>query len=233
VKPFLADLEALLTAVNNNVRAIRDFTGCLTLTSDGKVSPECLTWIGACMEINFKATKVVKRHRQCGLDQIGTRAATVTNVAVPGYVSKALAAASAIADAAWTATRTYNADLEEIERQQGELQRAVEELRRVYRTDEGVRPERGKPPEAARPVISGPQRYILEILAASRSAMTYDRIVKESTSANRENPRSMPRLSETAVRSNVNVLLALELVARPTGTKKQGVGITDKGRSCL
>jgi hypothetical protein len=75
---------------------------------------------------------------------------------------------------------------------------------------------------------------ILTILANhGGKALTYRQILNESVKMNRADPRAARRLTDSAIRQRVPVLLVLELVARPKGTKKKGVGITEAGRRSM
>jgi hypothetical protein len=77
-------------------------------------------------------------------------------------------------------------------------------------------------------------RYILTILDAYRNkALTYEQIEKESIRMNGEDHTSMRRLNDSIIRQRIPILETVGFVARPPGTQKKGVSITEAGRNAL
>jgi hypothetical protein len=93
-------------------------------------------------------------------------------------------------------------------------------------------PEQG-PDAIPSAVLSTEDCHVLTILEQAGRAMTYREIAAESVRINGRDRSAMPRLSDSTIRSRVRELIGLGLIARPEGTQKKGVGITDKGRSTL
>jgi hypothetical protein len=76
--------------------------------------------------------------------------------------------------------------------------------------------------------------HILTVLDANRpGALTYAQIVKESVRLELADRKKVRRLNDSAIRARVPFLLRSGLIERPPGTKKKGVGITDRGRQTL
>jgi hypothetical protein len=77
-------------------------------------------------------------------------------------------------------------------------------------------------------------RYILIVLDANRGkALTFRQILNESVLMNRDNPKEIKRLSDSAIRARVAILESLGLIARPEGMKRKGIGITEPGARAL
>jgi hypothetical protein len=88
-------------------------------------------------------------------------------------------------------------------------------------------------PTATQPSLSDPDRYILTILAARRTPLTYDQIIRESVRMEQEDRTKVRRLSDRTLRDRVLVLLDHGLVERPPRTRKKGICITEAGIRAL
>jgi hypothetical protein len=75
--------------------------------------------------------------------------------------------------------------------------------------------------------------HILTILAEHGKAVPFAKIISASIKMNRDDPKKMKRLSDSTLRGRVPVMLERGLVARPPGTRKKGIAITDAGRKAL
>jgi hypothetical protein len=99
----------------------------------------------------------------------------------------------------------------------------------LYQEIEGLRQ-----PDTAPITLTEDDSAILTILNGFRGrALTYRDILNQSSQLNSANPRTIRRLSDSTLRKRVPFLLTHDLVARPPGTQKKGIGITDKGCQAL
>jgi hypothetical protein len=90
------------------------------------------------------------------------------------------------------------------------------------------------PPAPPLPSLTDDDRYILTVLQAHcGKPLTYLSIMQASVRMEREDRTQVRRLSDSTIRTRVPVLLTHQLVARPRGTKKKGIAITDKGSQVL
>ncbi len=90
------------------------------------------------------------------------------------------------------------------------------------------------PPDSQHPSLTDEDRYILTVLEANcGKSLTYARILKESVRMEIEDRTKVRRLSDSTVRARVKVLESHGMVARPIGTKKKGISITDQGFRAL
>jgi hypothetical protein len=84
------------------------------------------------------------------------------------------------------------------------------------------------------PSLTDEDRYILTVLEAHRGkSLTYRTITQVSVRMEREDRTQVRRLSDSTIRTRVPVLLTHQFVARPPGTAKKGIAITDKGSQAL
>jgi hypothetical protein len=84
------------------------------------------------------------------------------------------------------------------------------------------------------PSLTDEDSYILTVLQATGGkSLTQRRIMQESVRMECEDRTKVRRLSDSTIRTRVPVLLTHQLVARPPGTKKKGIAITDKGSQAL
>jgi hypothetical protein len=82
--------------------------------------------------------------------------------------------------------------------------------------------------------LTDEDRYILNVLDAHQGkALTFSRIETESTRMNRDDPQRIKRLSDRTIRQRVPVLVERGWVARPLGTKKKGISITESGHDAV
>ena len=63
--------------------------------------------------------------------------------------------------------------------------------------------------------------------------MTIPRIINASVRMNQADRQTMPRLSDSTIRARLPILLDRGFVARPPGTTKKGVAITEAGQKAL
>jgi hypothetical protein len=96
-----------------------------------------------------------------------------------------------------------------------------------------------RPPVPAA-TLTDTDRSILIVLNACGKPLSYARIANESVAMERQDRTKQPeersgvrRLSDSAIRARVRVLLWLGYVGRPAETKKKGVAITEAGRQAL
>ena len=90
------------------------------------------------------------------------------------------------------------------------------------------------PPAPQHPSLTDEGRYILTVLEAHcGKPLTYARILTESVRMEREDRTQVRRLSDSTIRTRVRVLLTYQLVARPPGTTKKGIAVTEKGSQAL
>jgi hypothetical protein len=89
-------------------------------------------------------------------------------------------------------------------------------------------------PASPRVALTNEDRYILTVLDAHRGkALTFDQIARESVKMEQKDRKKIRRLSDSMIRQRVPILLHSGLVARPPGTEKKGVSITDAGHQAL
>jgi hypothetical protein len=74
---------------------------------------------------------------------------------------------------------------------------------------------------------------VLLVLQQAKRALFIREVIGQSVSLHHETKRRLPWLTESTAKKRIQELIELGLIARPSGTRRQGLVITEAGKRAL